>query len=145
MSAQVGVALLTDDAQLSFCCVVDWDADKLCWFKAPRSTVASVEERGFTAIFDNLPSGGARCEGPAALRAAEATLGKESKAESLGLRVLIDGSAVEVFTSTGQAVSTRVYMSEGASAPRQLLLISSGGSALLSQGAAWEMGSAWRE
>jgi hypothetical protein len=60
----------------------------------------------------------------------------------LGLRVLIDGSTVEIFTSSGQAVSTRVYTA--GAAPVVLAVVATGGEAIVS-GKAWEMKSIWRD
>ena len=145
-AAQLGVALLTDVGCASFCCAIDWPSDSLKWLKAPRPVVEGISHRGFDAVFAQTAELTARGAGPAALRATEvASAAAPAPADSLWLRVLLDGSAVEVFTGTGQTVSTRVYSStaDGAVAgERSLQLLCLGGPAEVA-GAAWEMQSAW--
>eukprot|EP00877_Chromochloris_zofingiensis_P008156 jgi/Chrzof1/3594/Cz13g01200.t1 len=62
----------------------------------------------------------------------------------LTLRVLIDNSCVEVFTSTGQVLGTRVYRGNpSACTPSNVQLVAFGGNCELLQGGAWEMRSMW--
>lgn len=66
--------------------------------------------------------------------------------EGLTLRLFVDHSCVEVYSSTGEVLSTRVY--RGA-APRAaeagIQLVSYGGPALVHSVRAWEMGTIWKE
>eukprot|EP01025_Chloroclados_australasicus_P028111 TRINITY_DN2789_c0_g2_i1.p5 TRINITY_DN2789_c0_g2~~TRINITY_DN2789_c0_g2_i1.p5 ORF type:complete len:187 (+),score=15.54 TRINITY_DN2789_c0_g2_i1:114-674(+) len=67
-----------------------------------------------------------------------------SGVEKLTLRIFIDGSAVEVFTSTGQVLSTRLYFDEAFAQPMESIkLLSYGGSSTLVAGSAWTMKSFW--
>ncbi|CAG9465064.1 unnamed protein product [Pedinophyceae sp. YPF-701] len=69
--------------------------------------------------------------------------------DDLTLRVLIDHSCVEVFTSTGEVLSTRVYRGKPpADAPAKTLpcgieLVSYGGAATIERAVAFEMSSIW--
>ncbi len=68
--------------------------------------------------------------------------------DALELRVFIDGSAVEVFTGTGQALTTRVYRGSpssggGGADESRLRLCSAGGAALVERLEVSRLRSAW--
>jgi hypothetical protein len=63
----------------------------------------------------------------------------------LHLRILVDHSCVEVFTGTGEVLSTRIYRGappEGSEAAG-VDLVAFGGAAAVRRMEAWELGSAW--
>jgi hypothetical protein len=129
-----GVAVFTDDEQASFCIVVNWMAGKLQWVKAKRAALDCIPSVGFDQVFHDVTQIQGRGEGP---------LGVVGSATSVELRVLVDGSAVEVFTGSGQVVSVRVYASSGAQEPRRLAAVVSGGSSFVPSVCAWRMQSMW--
>lgn len=57
----------------------------------------------------------------------------------IGFRIFVDGSLVEVFLSTGQALSLRVYRSEQG----EICFYSLYGDSQFSSMKVWELGSAW--
>lgn len=64
---------------------------------------------------------------------------------SVGLRVLVDHSLVEVFTEHGQALTTRVYQSGApTSAGEAVYFFARGGNAVVRDVVAHEMSSVWR-
>jgi sucrose-6-phosphate hydrolase SacC (GH32 family) len=130
--------VLTDSEQWSLVVVVNWEDDSLQWLKARAAAVLSLgTKRSFADLYsaaDGQLIG--RNGGSAALDAVHG--GRDDG--TVAMRVLVDGSAVEVFTSTGQVASTRVYAGNGAA--RRLAAVSDGGSTRVS-GAAWTMGSIW--
>lgn len=70
-----------------------------------------------------------------------------SQLENLHLRVIVDHSCVEVYTGSGEVLSTRVYRGIGyAQNPCDpgIDFIAFNGTAVLERVSAWEMGSAWR-
>jgi hypothetical protein len=67
--------------------------------------------------------------------------------DRLHLRVIVDHSCVEVYTGTGEVLSTRVYRGQ---APEDATdagidFVAFGGAAIVEEVSAWEMGSAWRQ
>lgn len=65
--------------------------------------------------------------------------------EPLELRILLDHSCVEIFTSTGDVLSTRVYRgSAPPGADSGIDFVSFGGSATISRVAAYEMSTIWK-
>lgn len=140
-----GVALLTDEGQPSLCVVVSWEDDQLLWLKSRASVVRDIGSRGFAALYDSDSELKSRGGGPAALAAMREHAGAAvsdagSEASEVGMRVVVDGSAVEVFLSTGQVASTRVYAAQPGA--RRLAAVSSGGKSSLT-GTAWQMETMW--
>jgi hypothetical protein len=79
----------------------------------------------------------------------DGSTGKMSQ-QSLSLRMLLDGSLLEVFTDGGEALATRVYRtsSTAASVPSsssKLQVAAFGGAAQLCSCRVWEMESCWAE
>lgn len=72
----------------------------------------------------------------------ELRLNADSPVLQIDLRLFLDGSAVEVFTSTGHALSTRLHMLQDGD--RGLHLVSIGGASGYA-GQAWQMNSCWAE
>lgn len=66
--------------------------------------------------------------------------GGQGKGEWITMSLFIDGTAVEVFSSSGKAASTRMYWPCDGSL--QLSGLSIGGTSTV-EGSAWEMGSIW--
>eukprot|EP01025_Chloroclados_australasicus_P032246 TRINITY_DN3268_c0_g1_i1.p1 TRINITY_DN3268_c0_g1~~TRINITY_DN3268_c0_g1_i1.p1 ORF type:complete len:629 (-),score=73.79 TRINITY_DN3268_c0_g1_i1:4031-5917(-) len=63
---------------------------------------------------------------------------------TLNLRIFVDGSSVEVFTSSGQVMSLRLYFDEVATNPIEtVMLVSYGGSTSVSAAGVWRMNSIW--
>ena len=141
--------MLAEEGQWSFCVVIDWRQDTLKWLKARRSAIKQLgTQRTFDNLFDSDAELKSRGSGPAALHAAQSnasppngnSAGEEATAaDGMSMRVFVDGSTVEVFTSSGQTASTRVY---AAQQPRQLALVATGGSSAM-HGSAWQLGSIW--
>ena len=129
-ATHTGIAVLTDEANASLCAVICWDAGELRWLKARGDAVATL--RDFAAAYEDTDGLSCRGAGPAHL-AADAR-------NEMGVRLLVDGSAVELFTSTGQAMSTRVYA--GADAVPRVVVVALGGASRVS-GAVWSMSSIW--
>jgi sucrose-6-phosphate hydrolase SacC (GH32 family) len=67
--------------------------------------------------------------------------------KDLQLHIFLDGSCLEVFTSTGQTLTTRVYRGHPPLDCQDagLHLFAVGGSAVLQGVEAYEVGSCWRE
>lgn len=66
--------------------------------------------------------------------------------DALHLRIIVDHSCVEVYTGTGEVLSTRIYRGhapDGGDAG--IDFVAFGGEAVLERVTAWEMGSAWPE
>lgn len=59
--------------------------------------------------------------------------------ESIGFHIFVDGSLVEVFLSTGEALSLRVYRS----GPEAIYFCSFSGDSQLESIRKWELGSTW--
>ncbi|KAI3425312.1 hypothetical protein D9Q98_009077 [Chlorella vulgaris] len=102
--------------------------------------VAAVEEAA-------APAAARRLGGPLAAPAADSS-------GQVQLRIVLDGSAVEVYTGTGEVLSTRVYrgtapISDGscsAAASHSTVWVAAvGGTAKLESGEAWELRSCWRD
>lgn len=63
----------------------------------------------------------------------------------LQMRLLLDGSCVEVYLGSGEVLSTRIYRGEAPQgADAGIDLVSFGGSAKVVSVQAWEMGSIWQ-
>ena len=60
------------------------------------------------------------------------------------MRVLLDHSCVEVFLSTGEVLSTRIYRGEPSEPEPSIEFISFGGSAHVSKVEAWEVSTIWQ-
>eukprot|EP01026_Neomeris_dumetosa_P025825 TRINITY_DN2119_c2_g1_i3.p1 TRINITY_DN2119_c2_g1~~TRINITY_DN2119_c2_g1_i3.p1 ORF type:complete len:249 (-),score=49.90 TRINITY_DN2119_c2_g1_i3:56-802(-) len=64
--------------------------------------------------------------------------------DTLTLRIFVDGSSIELFTSSGQVISLRMYFDEAIKNPvENLKLFSKGGKSMLVSGSAWIMSSIW--
>lgn len=61
------------------------------------------------------------------------------------MRVLLDHSCVEVFLSTGEVLSTRIYRGEPTGPEPGLELIAFGGSARVAQLEAWKVNTIWKQ
>jgi Glycosyl hydrolases family 32 C terminal len=139
-AAYSGVIVHTDDTQHSLVVAINWATDELLWLKAPPKDVHTDSPHGFAALRSNatgtvLSEGNGTAALTASLQAFEG-----AQEDIMHLRVLLDGSAVEVFTGTGQVASTRVYANDGGK--RSLAVLSLGGSTQF-DGSAWRMGSIW--
>ena len=63
----------------------------------------------------------------------------------LQMRVLIDGSCVEVYLGTGEVLSTRIYRGDAPKgADAGVDFVAFGGKARVTQVEAWEMNSIWQ-
>jgi hypothetical protein len=127
-----GILLEVPQPMDSFLVAISWDFDEWVWMKGPSDTLqqtsCSIEELESRAT--------SKMRGPLDLDVA----GEQNGSGSICLRILVDGSAVEVFTSSGKAASTRLYRRD--EDEPTLRLISSAGTTSL-HGSVWEMGSAW--
>jgi hypothetical protein len=134
-SCYAGVAVLAGQDELSVCAVVNWDQDTIFWVKSSGEHLTQALAAGvsFKEVYEDVGTLSSRGAGPAGMGGSQAT--------ELGLRVLIDGSTVEIFSSSGQALSTRVYTAYGA--PLALAVVATGGDAGVT-GMAWEMQSIWK-
>ncbi|KAL4420475.1 hypothetical protein ABPG75_010131 [Micractinium tetrahymenae] len=65
--------------------------------------------------------------------------------QPIHLRILVDHSCVEVYTGTGEVLSTRIYRGQAPHdcADAGISFIAFGGAALVKSCSTWEMGSAW--
>eukprot|EP01025_Chloroclados_australasicus_P068317 TRINITY_DN9483_c0_g2_i1.p1 TRINITY_DN9483_c0_g2~~TRINITY_DN9483_c0_g2_i1.p1 ORF type:complete len:588 (-),score=50.88 TRINITY_DN9483_c0_g2_i1:389-2152(-) len=63
--------------------------------------------------------------------------------DTFTVRIFVDGSAMEVFTSTGQVMSLRVYFGMQRGIKEQVDLVSYEGQSLLLEGNVWTMASYW--
>lgn len=70
----------------------------------------------------------------------ELTLSGDEPVLQVDLRVFLDGSSIELFTSTGHTLSTRLHMLEDGD--RGMHLVSIGGTSGFA-GKAWQMNSIW--
>jgi hypothetical protein len=64
--------------------------------------------------------------------------------QTLALRIILDHSLLEVFTGTGQVISTRVYRGAPPTSDACIDFLSFGGSAEVAALNAWEMGTVWQ-
>lgn len=63
---------------------------------------------------------------------------------TVALRVVLDHSLLEIFTGTGQVITTRVYRGEPPGADAGLDFISFGGAVEVSSLHAWELDTIWK-
>eukprot|EP01025_Chloroclados_australasicus_P037011 TRINITY_DN3769_c0_g1_i6.p1 TRINITY_DN3769_c0_g1~~TRINITY_DN3769_c0_g1_i6.p1 ORF type:complete len:707 (+),score=67.28 TRINITY_DN3769_c0_g1_i6:191-2122(+) len=64
--------------------------------------------------------------------------------DSVNFRIFVDGSSVEIFTSSGEVACMRLYFAENVANPNEnVLLRTYGGNTILSGGSAWTMNSFW--
>lgn len=129
------VGIILEEQTMGTCLMVwvDWNADEWGWLRADRSSLVTVSNR---LILEQVTSD--RMHGPLGLRS-----GSGLSCEEVTVSFFIDGTAVEVFTSSGKAASTRMYWNAGDHGSSiQLYCASLGGNSSLS-GSAWEMNSIW--
>lgn len=66
--------------------------------------------------------------------------------DRLHLRIIVDHSCIEVYTGTGEVLSTRIYRGRGPDPEDSgLEFVAFGGAAILERVSAYEVGSAWAE
>jgi beta-fructofuranosidase len=64
---------------------------------------------------------------------------------TLALRIILDHSLLEVFTGTGQVITTRVYRGAPPTSDAGIDFLSFGGSAEVASLNAWEMSTIWQD
>ena len=136
-AALSGILLTVDSSKDNALLVlILWEADEWMWVRGDREKLKSMPVDVNTLLHDIKTS----MKGPLD-RQLQAIASTEGDTEQVvGLRVFVDGSAVELFTSSGKAASTRLYGCSGGA----LHGVSSGGVSSVS-GALWPMKSCWKD
>lgn len=111
--------------------VVDWQRQELQAIFTDGADVDLVSMHELAPELQGLRSVG----GPLEMR----------PSEPITLRVFVDHSCVEVYASTGQVLTTRVYRGEAPpKAGAGIELVAYGGAARVENVTVWEMGSIWK-
>lgn len=113
---------------------LDWDADEWGWVKGDEQKL--VQARSREALEEVAE---AHMHGH---MAAHVSAKGTADCNQLSMSLYIDGTAIEVFTSSGKAASTRMYW-ETPERP-QVSAWSAGGTSAV-EGCAWQMDSIWIE
>lgn len=127
-------AVKQDDAVMV---LVLWETDEWMWVKGDATKLHTLPLDIESLTRDNKNT----WKGPLDRQITSPVAPLSHPMNSVGLQVLVDGSAVEVFTSSGKAASTRVYGNDESTSV-QLHCVSSGSDGLVS-GALWPMKSCW--
>lgn len=132
---QSGILLFAPDSKFdALLLLVDWTRSTLTGWKAPASDLLRLSNA-------ESPPHSVSCTMQGPLMPPSADGSDDGELSCLQLRVLVDGSVVEVFTSTGQALSTRLHWDENDTC---LFNAASFGGRTTVYGQAWEMTSIWR-
>lgn len=111
---------------------VDWVRDEWGWARAVRQKLVDAGSRVA------LEQAAVDCmHGPLDIQIGAAGQGNS---EWITMSLFIDGTAIEVFSSSGKAASTRMYWPWDGSL--QLSMLSMGGTSTV-EASAWEMDSIW--
>lgn len=114
---------------------VDWIADEWGWVRADRLTVMNA---GGRVALNQAASD--QMHGRLAMKLAPT--GPEA-GDQITISIFVDGTAVEFFSSSGKAASTRMYWETDQTATSVQLSVLSRGGMTAVKGSAWGMDSIW--
>lgn len=137
-NASISGILLTVDASKDngLLVLILWDTDEWVWVRGDADKLQTMPV-DVHSLLHGVKSG---LKSPLDRQLHPIVSPEEGTGQVVALRVFVDGSAVEIFTSSGKAASTRLYGYAG----RSLYGVCSGGDSSVS-GALWPMTSCWKE
>jgi Glycosyl hydrolases family 32 C terminal len=138
-----GILLLLEPPLESLALLVLWEEDAWMWLRGDADQLQDLPVN----VEELIAHASASMKGPLDVNvklrvAGVADTPLEQSPDAVELQLFVDGSAVEVFTSTGKAASTRLYMQENSLA--SLHGISSGGESE-ARCSLFELNSIWKD
>lgn len=137
-SASVSGILLTVDSskENGLLVLILWETDEWVWIRGDAAKLQSMPVHVDSLLRDINTS----LKSPLDMQIQSLNSTDMDPKQVMELQLFVDGSAVEIFTSSGKAASTRLYGKSGGT----LHGVSCGGRSGVT-GALWQMKSCWKE